>query len=272
MKGVVMPHDRIVPASLLLLAALPLAACGHSGGPLLARDTVEEIRAIEPHGRFELENVNGRITVTTWNRNEVSIQAERAAVNEEALERLKVEIRGEGDEVRVETRYPRRRHWFMGGNPGKVDYEITLPPTVRVRLKTVNGPVDVEGLATDLQARSVNGPLDIRDVRGEVRAQTVNGPIHVTFEGVPPDGHHEMKTVNGGISIAIPRQAGGRLTATTVNGSIDCDRPLDVTIKKKRHLEGRLGPGSGAFDLSTVNGGIDVVDNPAARPAEAPEP
>jgi len=61
----------------------------------------------------------------------------------------------------------------------------------------------------------------------------------------------------------------GQLEATTVNGSIGCDFPLDVKTKKKHHLEGRLGPGGGSFELSTVNGGIDVEQSLGSLPAEA---
>ena len=185
------------------------------------------------------------------------------------LEQIEVEIEGEGSEVRVKTRYPKGKGWFMNGNRGKVDYEITVPRGAEVRLKTVNGPVDVEGLHGDLRVESVNGGLDLADVGGEVRAKTVNGGIHADFDQVPGSARHRFETVNGGIDVALPEGTGGRLEAKTVNGSIDCDLPLEVTVKKKRRLEGRLGPGDGHFDLGTVNGGIDVVASLGRPPAES---
>ena len=264
-----MPFSRSLASALALVAAVALGACHHSGGPLTARDTVEETRALASDGRFELENVNGHITLTTWSKDEVLIEAERAAVTEEALERISVEIEGEGDEVRVKTRYPKGKPWFMGGNPGKVDYHVTLPAGVRARLKTVNGPVNVEGLDGDLRVESVNGGLELSDLGGEVRAKTVNGGIHATFDRTPSGGHHSFNTVNGGIEVSLPDGTAGRLEATTVNGSIDCDLPLDVETKKKRRLEGRLGPGGGSFEFGTVNGGIDVLRTMGRSPAEA---
>jgi DUF4097 and DUF4098 domain-containing protein YvlB len=263
-----MSSERIC-APALALAALAVGACGYPGGPLNARDTVEETRALAPDGRFELENVNGRITLVTWSRDEVRIEAERAAVNREALERIEVEIVGEGDEVRVKTRYPRTGLWFMGGSPGKVDYDISLPAGARARLKTVNGPVHVDGLAGDLRAETVNGGLELSDVGGEVRAHTVNGGIHVLFDSVPDGRRHTLETVNGGIDLTLPEGTPGRLEATTVNGSIDCELPLDVETKKKRRLEGRLGAGGGSFQLKTVNGAIDVRRGFGHPPAEA---
>jgi DUF4097 and DUF4098 domain-containing protein YvlB len=264
-----MRRHRFPTLVLGLVAVGGLSACIEGGGPLTARDTFEETRALEPDGRFELENVNGRITLATWSRDEVRIEAERAAVSEEALERIQIEIDGEGDSVHVKTRFLKREGWLFGGSPGKVDYEVTVPRGARVRLKTVNGPVDVDGLSGDLEAESVNGGLNLAALAGEVRATTVNGPINATFDSVPSTGHHRFKTVNGGIEVSLPEGAGGDLEASTVNGGIDCELPLDVKTKKKRRLEGRLGPGGGTFDLSTVNGGIDVVRGLGRSPAEA---
>ena len=265
-----MSIHRLSTLGMALVATLVLSACGDfPAGPMTARDTVEEVRALAPDGRFELENVNGRITLRTWSRDEVRIEADRAAVTEAMLEDIQVQIEGEGDEVRVKTRFPRQKGWFLGGNRGKVDYEITLPRGATVRLKTVNGPVDVEGLNGDMRVESVNGGLDLADLGGEVRASTVNGSIHADFDHLPGAAHHSFETVNGGIKVALPENAGGRLQAKTVNGSIGCDLPLSDTVKKKRRLEGRLGPGDGRFDLGTVNGGIDVVLGVGRPPAEA---
>jgi hypothetical protein len=264
-----MSNHRFSRLAFAALSALALGACHFPSGPLTAHDTVEETRALEPDGRFELENVNGSIALTTGFDNEVRIEARRSAVSDEALERIRIEIDGEGDAVRVKTRYPRQKSWFMGGTPGKVDYDVTLPEGARVRLRTVNGPVNVEGLTGDLRVESVNGGLELDDLGGEVHAETVNGGIHATFDRTPSGGHHTFETVNGGIEISLPEDTAGRLEASTVNGSIDCDLPLDVETKKKRKLEGRLGPGGGSFKLETVNGGIDVLRRMGRAPAEA---
>jgi DUF4097 and DUF4098 domain-containing protein YvlB len=265
-----MSMHRLSTLGVALVTALAVSACGDfPAGPLTARDTVEEVRALAPDGRFELENVNGRITLRTWTRDEVRIEAERAAVSEAMLEDIEIQIEGEANEVRVKTRYPRQKGWFLGGNRGKVDYEVTVPRGANVRLKTVNGPVDVEGLSGDIRVESVNGGLDLADIGGELRAKTVNGSIHAAFDRLPGAAHHRLETVNGGIEVALPENAGGQLEARTVNGSIGCDLPLSETVKKKRRLEGRLGPGDGRFDLNTVNGGIDVTAGLGRHPAEA---
>ena len=82
-----MSTHRFSTLALAVLAALALSACDDfPSAPLSARDIVDETRALEPDGRFQLENVNGEITLRTWSRDEVRIEAERAATREEALD------------------------------------------------------------------------------------------------------------------------------------------------------------------------------------------
>jgi hypothetical protein len=240
-------------------SALSLAAgCVVGDVGLSARDSTTETRALRSDGRFTLNNVNGRVVVTTWGEPRVRIEAERAAANERALEQVRVEIDGEGERVDVRTRLPRSGSWLFGGGSGRVNYRITVPVGVQLELKTVNGGVEVEGVAGELRVGSVNGGIEIRDARGAIHATTVNGGIHARYATLPSDGRHRFSTTNGGIVVTLPEGTGGRLEARTVNGSVSCELPLEVREKKRRLLEGRLGPGEASFDLGTVNGSIHL--------------
>jgi len=256
-------------AALLPAVALALSACGVAGGPLTARDHVEETRALETDGRFSLENVNGRIELTTWSKPEVRIEADRAAVDESALERLQVDISGEGREVEVRTRHQTTGIFPFGGAGGKVDYRVTVPSGARVRLATVNGPIEVEGVTGGLRVEAVNGGVTMRDVGGAVEAATVNGGIDARYSAAPREGDHRFETVNGGIEVSLPDGTTGRLQATTVNGSISCELPIEEARKSRRRLEGRLGPGPGSFEIETVNGSVHVRRGAGRAPAEA---
>lgn len=259
---------RALETALVLAAAGTLSACVVPGGPLDARDRVVETRPLDPGGRFSLENVNGRVELSTWSRSEVRIEADRAAVSEAALEDVRVEISGKGDEVEVKTRLRRSGFPFVGGG-GKVDYRVTVPAGARVRLATVNGPLSVEGVAGDLRVSSVNGPVTIRDAAGAVEAETVNGGIDARYAAATGTGEHRFETVNGGIEVSLPEGSAGRLAAKTVNGSISCELPIDDVQKSRRRLQGRLGPGEGSFRMETVNGSVHVRRAPGRPPAEA---
>ena len=239
-----------------LLAALASWAC--VGGALLSsHESVDETRALDSRGRFELENVNGHVTVTTWSERRVRIQADKAATSAQALRDLRVEIVGEGSRIEVRTRQP-RGFWLFGGGD-KVDYRVTLPADARVRLQNVNGGVEIEGVSGELRASTVNGGVAISEAAGTVEASSVNGSITAAYSTLPDEGEHRFSTTNGSITVRAPEGTGGRLKAETVNGSVDNDLRLESTEHSSRHrLAGRLGQGYGSLELTTVNGSIHL--------------
>jgi putative adhesin len=245
-------------ASLVLAAALSLPAC-IDGGPLAAHETLTETRPFEHGGSFELENVNGRVDVATWNEPEVRIVADKSASSRSLLRRLEVRIEGQGSRVSVFTQYPRRMAWFLGSG-GQVNYRITLPADARVRVKTVNGRVEVDGVATEVRASTTNGSVEVKDAGGPVVVSTVNGSVTAGYRSRPPDAETRLSTTNGSLTLLLPEGTGGRLEAQTVNGSVENDFPLQSTDRSSRHrLTGRLGEGNGSIEMTTVNGSIHVA-------------
>src|SRR5262249_45281806 len=155
---------RFLAAPLLVAAT---SACVPGVGAFAARETQTEERALDAGGTFSLENVNGRVTVTTWGEPRVRIEAEKSAFSRARLRQLQVEIHGEGRQVDVRTRL--RGGWLFGGS-GAVEYHITVPAGARVRVTNVNGSVEVRDLAGELRASTVNGGLEVADVSGNVEA------------------------------------------------------------------------------------------------------
>jgi hypothetical protein len=247
----------LVKVAIVLCGALSSATCIDGSGFPGVHDTVVETRALDPGGVFTLQNVNGRVTVATWSEPRVRIEAEKTASSEGRLRELRIEIDGEGRRVDVRTRMP--GGWLFGGGGGRVQYRITLPEGARVRVGTVNGNVEVTGVAGELRASTTNGSVEVTDAAGEVEASTVNGGIRARYRAVDPEGRHSFSTTNGSISVSIGQGAGGRIEARTVNGSIENDLPLESTERAtRRRLEGRLGKGNGSLQLRTVNGSIHL--------------
>jgi hypothetical protein len=272
-----MPKHRLVGLSALVSVAITFAGCVDGIGPLTERESVVETRALDPGGRFTIEDTNGRVEVATWGEPRVRIEADKAASSEMALKALRIEISGEGDRVDVRTHMP---HGPFFGGRGRVNYRITLPASARVEARTVNGTVEVRGVAGAIKASTVNGSVEIKDAAGDVEASTVNGGVEADYRTAPAAGHHRFSTTNGGIDVTLPRDAGGRIAAHVVNGGIDCDFDVTDGQRSRRRLEGRLGPGDASFELNTVNGGIHLsrglssspakTESPAKAPAEAP--
>ena len=242
---------------MLLAATTAFPAC-IDGSALAAHDTVTDTRPLDHGGSFELDNVNGRVEVTTAPEAEVRIEADKAASSTSLLRRLDVQIEGQGSRVRVHTQYPHMA-WFLGSG-GQVDYRITLPSDARVRVKTVNGRVVVDGVASEVRASTTNGSVDVKDAGGEVVASTVNGSVTARYRSRPADADTRLSTTNGSVTLFLPEGSGGRLEAETVNGSVQTDLPMQSTDRATRHhVVGRLGDGHGSIELKAVNGSIRVA-------------
>ena len=261
-------------AACSLAAGLALTGCigGNLGMPF--EKTVDETRPLPVNGEFSLENTNGTVKLVTWDEPRVRIEAVKRAASESALEELRVEIVGEGDRLSVRTRYPRPR--WMGGS-GKVDYRVSVPRGARVRVSTVNGRVEVDGVGAALSASTVNGSVDITGAGGPVEASAVNGSVDVVVARVDPSGRSELSTTNGSVRLTLPREASADVLAHTVNGSAGCDFDLANGSQSRRKIEGRIGSGGARFELGTVNGSAHIdrglsatASRPQAEAAPAP--
>jgi Toastrack DUF4097 len=251
---------RQLLALALLSLGLAAPACDRDFQDRLVSESVEHTVALDPQGSFKIENPRGLMHIETWDRPEVRIQADKFAGSQGALKEVRIEIRGEGSHVEVATHLP-DEFGFLGGPSGSVDYRITLPATVRLEASTVNGQIEVEGVAGNLRMSSVNGSVTASDVQGEVHASTVNGKVEVSHRTLSAQAHHEYSCVNGTIRVYLPESATGHFHVEWVNGSVDSDFPIDLNSSGPGHraVDTQLGEGQNDFKFSTVNGTIRIL-------------
>ena len=108
-----------------------------------------------------------------------------------------------------------------------VDFTVSVPSGVVFDGSTVNGGIDVSGLASDVRVSTVNGGIEVAST-GTVEAQTVNGSITATTGASSWSGTLDFQTVNGSIRLTLPAGAAAAVSAETVNGDFSSDFPLTV--------------------------------------------
>src|SRR5712691_696599 len=126
-------------------------------------DRTVDVRAGAP---VSIENVNGRISVTSWDEPRIRIHAVKKADSREVLDKLGVDVRTSGEGVSIVTRTPRKNNDvgfldFLFGNDGNtsVEYDVTVPR------------------ATDLKVENTNGSISVSDISGRSELSTTNGRI-----------------------------------------------------------------------------------------------
>jgi len=247
---------------------------------------------------LEVDNVNGSIHVSSWDRDSVRIEAVKkvkAASREEAeewMEKLKIGIERSDNEISVETVHP-RRNWgildliFGRWTRGRVDYDISVPSDLDLKLRTVNGDVrarmikgdikarttnggiKAQGIEGDVDAKTTNGGIELYDISGSVRSSTTNGSVRAEITSLEGDCH--ISTVNGSISVGLPEDASADLDVRTINGRIRVDFPLMGEIGR-RSLKGRMGFGGPLLKLRAINGNISIEKSLKCRKVEAKFP
>jgi DUF4097 and DUF4098 domain-containing protein YvlB len=249
---------------LLVLGAAALA------GEL--REHFEKTYPLAPQGRFSLENTNGAVLVTAWERNEVKISAEkiaRASREREAqrlLEETEIIVREEKDNIEVYTRTPKTGGdsflgWLFGegGNSVAVNYTLTVPHDIYMKIVSVNGKIEAREISGKAELETTNGGIEVEDAEGSISAETTNGRIAVSLREVARNESMHFETTNGSVVAEFPRDFSARISARTTNGSIRCDFPLTRESRTGRNsLEGRIGDSGGNVTLRTTNGSISI--------------
>ncbi len=234
-----------------------------------ATDTWSRTYAVQSGGRFELLNVNGRITAESTDGTEVVVEARRTAkgrsdeVAKENLSRLEIREEVGGSTVRVESRPPR-----MSGFGGhEIEWTVKIPKGLIVDLRTVNGGVRLNGLTGEIHAKSTNGGIKgTRLIVDKIEASVVNGGVEIEL-GSPLDATDsvELSSVNGGVTLALPAESKATITARAVNGGVRVSDELNAKqeeesheFDRRRRFNGTLNGGGAKVSATTTNGGVRI--------------
>ncbi len=228
-----------------------------------------ETLPLSAQGRFHLDNVNGRIEIAGWDRNEVVIRALKHGKTEESVETTEIRVDASPNEISIHTEEPPNKtglsgiwSWFENGenNKATVDYAIQVPRQARLaNVSSVNGQVEIDNVGGDIEASTVNGQLKVQGAAGSLNLSTVNGRIETELVSLGGSQSVSLTTVNGAIEATLPVNADAEVTADTVNGGMSSDFPEWVVKKEfplSKHLKGTLGNGGATVKASTVNGSI----------------
>lgn len=192
--------------------------------------------------------------------------------------------------VRTENRWNNTRRNFR---PTTLNVTIAVPANVRLQVasgngdvsvtggyaeviaRSGNGAVGVDGANGEVDAASGNGAVTIRRVRGPVNATSGNGDVSViairgpvsarsgngdltvSMDEYSGDGDMDYTTGNGRITITIPADFNAEIDASTSNGGIETDFPIQVTGRITRsRVRGTIGRGGPRIRLVSGNGAI----------------
>ena len=223
-----------------------------------------EWRGTLARGRsVEIRGINGDIHALPSSSGEVEVVARVVSADQEPAE-MKLHLMETGEGLAVCAIRPDQAACHPPGKEGaigpgaRVDFFVRVPEGVHFTGRTVNGGVDAESLHGDVAAFTVNGPVRI-STTGSAHARTINGSITASLLNPFWRRSPRFSTVNGGITVAVPRNVSACIDAETRNGKVIADlKPLRGTVTDNS-IQARVGgPAPAALTVRSVNGTIHL--------------
>lgn len=204
-------------------------------------------------GELEVQGVEGL--------DEVRVVATLCASDEGRLDGLDVTLDREGDEVRLETRYP--SDGTSGRSYARIDLRVEVPRGMaadvedssgEMRLAGVgaltiddssgeievvgaDGSVRIDDSSGEITLRDVAGDIDVQDGSGDIEIQDVQGSVRLT------DGSGSIEVRDVERDVVVERDGSGSIAVHEVGGDFRVERD-----------------GSGGIDYSGVRGQVDIPE------------
>src|SRR3954464_3737729 len=112
--------------------------------------------------RLIVDNTAGEVVVHAWDKDSVRVQARHSG-------RAKVNVRAGGNTITVDAE-------SVNGHTGSVDYGITAPAWMPIKIEGQYDFVSVEGIQGELSIETVRGDIVLKNV-GSAMVKTIEGGI-----------------------------------------------------------------------------------------------
>ena len=256
-----------------LLAAASLAAIH---GPALAAQDITKRATVAADATVEVSNVQGRVDVTAWDRNEVELVAQLES------DKDKLEFEATERQVRIEVDRPQGRYHSRDDDAiltlkvpkgarlivDTVSADITINGIQgQQRLETVSGTVQTQAFDQPVSLHSVSGDVILAGTGGKATASTESVSGSTTVTGIR--GSYEGEAVSGDIKATIA--ATERLQADSVSGDIAIQAELAANAQvEMESISGSVSlvmkpPVNAEFDLESFSGDIENCFGKKAR-------
>lgn len=226
---------------------LPMATNAQGVGSEETPRTIERTLAARSAGWVDVELLTGRLEVTGWSQNQVSLEAELGA----GVDDLEIG----GDDQRIVIR-PRLADDRRTGSEASVDLRLRIPFASKLRIRNVEGPTRIDGSTGHLDLETVAGTIEV--VGGgprEVLVTSATGNVLLAA----PIHRSRIRTASGAVRI---ERAVDDLAVVTATGDQTILAPLVLEMRLET-VTGRVSFGGdigakGRMSIHTHSGPTEL--------------
>ena len=240
--------------SILACTGLILSVCALSFAQDNGNRIVVPARDASHPRKLVCSLTNGSITVKTSSGTDVIVADASAHAEDrrspDGMRRIGMSARGlevvaEDNVITVSK---------VGGNAELV---ITVPVETSLRLHTLSGAINADGVHGEVDVHTLNGHVTLTNISGTISADSQNGPIKVTMNRVDPGKPLAFSTFNGLVDLTLPQNLKADLTVKSNHGAVYSD--FDVTLGGTRTATEKNSSADGKYRIridSTIRGSI----------------
>jgi len=212
--------------------------------------------------------LNGAITVKTHSGSDVIVEGEHSHSSDDRQGGMhRIGASTHGLEAVVDDNVV-----TVHNNNGNGAVYLTVPVETSLKLKTLSGAIEVDGVHGDVEVHTLNGHLTLNNISGTVTADSQNGPIKVTMDSVDGSKPLAFSTLNGVVDLTFPADLKADLTVKSSHGPVYSD--FDVTlggshgvterngnsyrIRIDETIRGSINGGGVYLTIHTLNGGVYI--------------
>lgn len=213
---------------------------------------------------ISLTNHAGSITVTTWNKRAIMVEAIKKGSEEQINNTtFSVTIKDEGVTITTAAKQKDQRE-------AAIDFNLIVPRSSLLNIRTESGSIHLHEGVNNSDVQTNAGSITIENAAQNVIARAPEGSITLEQRSLPKDGSFLLEA-KGDIKVVMPEQSSANLSAKTITGKIFSD--LFVTIepittrldkdayKRMQHeVRGTLGSGGIPMTLETMSGTIHIFE------------
>jgi len=226
----------------MLIAGLALAlTLAQTVGPHQEAPRTDESVPVKRGARLAINNYAGEVIVHAWDKDSIHVVARHQP-------RMHVSINTSGTTVLISAS-------GSSGPKGSVDYDISVPAWLPVRVEGTYDFVTIDGMQSEVSATTLRGDVVIKGGNGVVTAKSVEGEVDV--DGAR--GKIVVSSVNEKIKI---NNTSGEVTAESTNGAItmlgmDASSVEASTVNGDIVYEGKIAD-NGHYSFDTHNGSLSL--------------
>ncbi len=227
---------------------------------------------VSAHPTIIVDSSGGGVEFTAGPADAVHVDIERKAETEELARKLDVQLKQEGNTIRIKFDH-KNSGWHENAS---VNFKISAPADARleidtggggvsargfsggIKVETGGGSIDIDDCSATVSLRSGGGGIEVRHMHGTVDVSTGGGSVRV--EGALA-GKNRVETGGGSIHVAVPASSKLAVDASTGGGSAHND--FGLAGDGERHsgrFHGNIGDGTaGSLEIRTGGGSINLA-------------